>query len=319
MKIFIIAAALMHLTECIHIPKTTNHNPDLKNMEIEDYKFHIRTSGNKDKKPIVVIHGGPGGDFQYLLPLEKLADEFHILFYDQRMTGLSQRESEKKPGIEQDIEDLDRIIKTFSAHQKVILIGHSYGGMLAAGYTARHSESVASAVIIEPGILNRESAFEFIERFKSRTSIFSLFSIVPPLLKSIFVKTEDGHERYDYVMTKLLESGSGQPYQCEGISLPKTAFVRGGFNVFNSTIRPIMNSPELFTADLTVGLEKFKGKILLLSSECSFIGYDYQETFHRKYFPKNTQHILLNHTGHNFITTDAEQAIPVIRKFLKKG
>jgi proline iminopeptidase len=117
-------------------------------------------------------------------------------------------------------------------------------------------------------------------------------------------------------MTQMMGSSSGQPYQCKGIGLPPNSFQRAGFEVFNKTLRPMINNPDLFNSNIVSGLQKFPNKILLLSSSCSFIGFDYQETYHRKFFPKSTEHIILKNTGHNFLTTDPSIGIPVIRNFL---
>lgn len=41
-------------------------------------------------QPIIVIHGGPDFDHSYLLPdLDRLADSFRLIYYDQRGRGRS--------------------------------------------------------------------------------------------------------------------------------------------------------------------------------------------------------------------------------------
>jgi CubicO group peptidase (beta-lactamase class C family)/pimeloyl-ACP methyl ester carboxylesterase len=313
---FILFGVLISMANCTALPQTTSHNSELEYIEIDSYKFHVKVVGKKMNPPLIVIHGGPGGDFHYLKSLEALSDRYYILFYDQRMTGLSSRESQKSPNIEQDIDDLHSIIEKFAGKKKVNLIGHSYGAMVAAGYLSRYANNVTHAIIIEPGILTQETAKVFVEMLKEKTPFLNSLNIILPLLKSIFVKSIDGHEKFDYVMTQMMGSSSGQPYQCKGIGLPPNSFQRAGFEVFNKTLRPMINNPDLFNSNIVSGLQKFPNKILLLSSSCSFIGFDYQETYHRKFFPKNTEHIILKNTGHNFLTTDSSIGISVIRNFL---
>ena len=175
---------------------------------------------------------------------------------------------------------------------------------------------ISQVVIMEPGILTKETAKEFNKMLKEKMSIWVKMQIVVPLVKSLFVKTEDGDERMDYVVTEMMGSGKGQPYQCDGVSMPKNSFKRAGYSLMKKTVMPMMDDPELFDVDLVTGLKSYKGKLLLLSSSCSFIGYDYQEKFNRKYFPEQTRHIKLEKTGHNFITTNPEISVPIIRKFL---
>ena len=64
---------------------------------------------------MVVIHGGPDFDHSYLLPeFDRLADIFHLVFYDQR--GRSRPADQVRPAevtIRSEIEDLDTIRQHF--------------------------------------------------------------------------------------------------------------------------------------------------------------------------------------------------------------
>lgn len=314
----LITGALLMFFQCIHVERTTELNPDLDFIDIDGYRFHVRRAGNPDHPPLIVLHGGPGGDFHYLLSLDQLADQYSVLYYDQRMSGLSSRRSDREPGPEQDMMDLHALVERFAGDRKVVLIGHSYGAMIATGYVARHPERVSHAVIIEPGILTRESAGIFIRSLKESTGFLAKLRVLPALLKSVFVKSEDGHERMDFAVGEMMEGGGGRPYQCDGVRLPGDSFVRAGYALMKKTTIPLMSNPEGFDVDLVGGLKGFDGRLLLLSSECSFIGYDYQEANHRRFYPVQTLHLKLDNTGHNFLTTDPGRGIAVIREFLMR-
>jgi proline iminopeptidase len=66
-------------------------------------------------------------------------------------------------------------------------------------------------------------------------------------------------------------------------------------------------------------LNSYEGRVLLLSSECSFIGYDYQEKFHRRFFAAATEHVMVPQTGHNMITLKPEESVRLIRQFLRNS
>ena len=65
--------------------------------------------------PIIVIHGGPDFDHCYLLPeMDRLADAFRLIYYDQRGRGRSARGV--RPGdvsIRSEIEDLESVRRHF--------------------------------------------------------------------------------------------------------------------------------------------------------------------------------------------------------------
>jgi pimeloyl-ACP methyl ester carboxylesterase len=52
-------------------------------------KFHAETFGHPTGKMLVILHGGPGGDYRSLLNCKQFADHgYYVVFYDQRGSGL---------------------------------------------------------------------------------------------------------------------------------------------------------------------------------------------------------------------------------------
>lgn len=307
---------LAGLVGCTAVPATVQNDPTLPFAEIDGYKFHVRTFGDKTLPPLIVVHGGPGGDSKYLYPLSDLSKSNFVIFYDQRGTGLSPRVDKSTLTLESSVEDLHRMVAHFGHGQPVKLIGHSWGAMLVTSYLGIHPELVSHAVIVEPGILNATSATEFVRRLKASQSIFDAVPLLKFILQSPFVTSLDGHERFDYVMTRLMnQSKPGGPYQCAGQAMPPDAFERAGYDAFSNMLKPILEQPERFTHDLTLGISTYRGKLLMLSSECSFIGYTYQEEFHRALMPRQTVHLEAKAMGHNMLTLNPQWSIAVLSAF----
>ncbi|MCK9409810.1 MAG: alpha/beta hydrolase [Bacteroidetes bacterium] len=111
--------------------------------------FSIIGSG----EPVVILHGGPGLDHTYLLPqFIQLAKRYKLIFYDQRATG-------KSTGIvdsvsmspKQFVEDLEILRKALNI-EKVNLLGHSWGSLLAIHYASRYPQYVKSLILVSsPG------------------------------------------------------------------------------------------------------------------------------------------------------------------------
>ena len=101
--------------------------------------------------PMIVLHGGPDFDIAYLLPeLDRLSDKFHLIYYDQRGRGRST--DHVKPEdvtLESEMADLDQVREHFRL-DKVVLLGHSWGTVLALEYALRHPESVSRLVLMDP-------------------------------------------------------------------------------------------------------------------------------------------------------------------------
>ena len=84
-------------------------------------------------KPVVVLHGGPGGDMYPFLPhMLELAKDYEVTFYDQRGCGASKHTEFTKEliNLKQYVDDLEDIIGSLG-HEKVFIIAHSWGAKLA--------------------------------------------------------------------------------------------------------------------------------------------------------------------------------------------
>lgn len=113
-------------------------------------RLWYRCVGNGE--PILVVHGGPGMDSRYLLPgLERLGERGRAVFYDQRGSGRSQGALDiTLLTFDQFVEDIDAVRAAIGA-ERLTLLGHSYGGLLALEYARRHPERVDRLVLVDSG------------------------------------------------------------------------------------------------------------------------------------------------------------------------
>lgn len=307
---------LSSLLSCIQVPKTIEYDSRIPYTEINGYKFHTELVGDENLSPVIVVHGGPGGDFAYMKSLGALADNYRVIFYDQRGSGLSPRVTKEQLTLESNLDDLNAMVDHFSNGKKIRLIGHSWGAMLVVGYLSQYPDKISQAVIVEPGILHPGSAKVFVEKIKESQSISDLFALIGYITLYPFVEKLDGHEGYDYVMTKILNRGkAGPPYQCDDQGMSESAFIRGGYDAFDNMLKPLMDKPELFSYDLTDGVTQYQGGLVMISSECSVFGYEFQESYHLPKLPVQTIHIKAENRGHNMITLNPQWSIKTIGEF----
>jgi len=100
---------------------------------------------------IVVLHGGPDFDHTYLLPeLDRLSDSYRLIYYDQRGRGRSaQGVKPEDVTLASDIADLDEVRQHFKLNS-VILLGHSWGTVLALEYALRYPGRVSRLILMNP-------------------------------------------------------------------------------------------------------------------------------------------------------------------------
>src|SRR5437868_9626132 len=100
---------------------------------------------------IIVLHGGPDFDHSYLLPeLDRLSDSFHLIYYDQRGRGRSADHVQPEDvTLASDVADIDQVRQYFHL-DSVVLLGHSWGTVLALEYALRHPEHVSHLLLMNP-------------------------------------------------------------------------------------------------------------------------------------------------------------------------
>lgn len=114
----------------------------------------VKGKGLVTNNPIIFLHGGPGGMIkdkfiETLKPLSELGHDLY--FYDQIGSGHSERlEDIKEYSVSRHKEDLREIILK-TGFDKVILIGHSWGAMLAINYLQDYDESIEKIILAGPG------------------------------------------------------------------------------------------------------------------------------------------------------------------------
>jgi proline iminopeptidase len=110
--------------------------------------------GTPKPYPIIYLLGGPGGwvdetIIRMMTPLT--ADGYNVYLYDQVGSGWSGRLADIRDyTAERHKKDLEAIVKETGA-KKVILIGQSWGAILATLYAADNSGQVAKMIVTGPG------------------------------------------------------------------------------------------------------------------------------------------------------------------------
>jgi proline iminopeptidase len=98
--------------------------------------------------PLIVVHGGPGGDHTYFLPyLLPLARTHRLIFIDERGSGRSQRlQDASHYTVEAMVEDVEDVRQALNLG-KISLLGHSYGGVLAQAYALKYQQNLTHLIL----------------------------------------------------------------------------------------------------------------------------------------------------------------------------
>ena len=128
-------------------PRPDGPAPRESTIPVENAELYVREIGLG--RPIIILHGGPDFDHGYLLPeLDRLADSFRLIYYDQRGRGRSAGNVRPEDvTIQSEIEDLEGVREYFRL-ETVPVLGHSWGGLLAMEYALRHPERLSHLILL---------------------------------------------------------------------------------------------------------------------------------------------------------------------------
>jgi pimeloyl-ACP methyl ester carboxylesterase len=98
-----------------------------------------------DRLPVVTVNGGPGL-LNYLEPVAAMLGKLcQVYSYDQRGTGRSFWDGPHT--IARHVRDLRQLLDWWG-HERVVLVGHSYGTDLASFFLLNHPERVAGVIYL---------------------------------------------------------------------------------------------------------------------------------------------------------------------------
>jgi len=116
----------------------------------DSIRLFYRVAGH-GSDTIIAIHGGPGVDLESIYgDFAPLTEQHVVVFYDQRGAGRSTlpRDTALLSAATQ-ISDLDAVRRHFKI-DRVVLVAHSYGPLLAATYAIAHPDHVRGMIFFGP-------------------------------------------------------------------------------------------------------------------------------------------------------------------------
>lgn len=97
--------------------------------------------------PLLLLHGGPGAGHDYLEPLEGLARDREVVFFDQLGCGRSDQPDDRSLWrIERFVREIDTVRAALGL-ERIHLLGQSWGGWLGIEYLLSQPRGIVSATL----------------------------------------------------------------------------------------------------------------------------------------------------------------------------
>ncbi|HEX2485001.1 MAG TPA: alpha/beta fold hydrolase [Myxococcota bacterium] len=100
----------------------------------------------RERPTVLLLHGGPGFDHSTYKPLfTRLAEHAQVVYLDHRGQGRSDKSAPERWTLDQWADDVRGFCEALGIERPVVL-GNSFGGMVAMAYAIRHPEHPAKVV-----------------------------------------------------------------------------------------------------------------------------------------------------------------------------
>lgn len=255
--------------------------------------------------PVVVLHGGPGvpdldENRKVFAPLT--ARGLDVLLYAQVGTGASARLPDPRGySRERDAADLEALRQSLDL-PRLFLVGHSYGGTVAAQYAADHPDRVAGMVLLSPAPLDpddhspdrvttRLTIAQRLRVYRAVTTPRALLGYallqVDPRAARAYLPDPEADARNDIVVGR-----STPALHCRNVVAPQTA---------NGTGFYAMQFPQSATAqpstDLRARMTDLRTPTSIVKGSCDYLSWS-SATDYRNRLP-NSRLFYLPGAGHN--------------------
>jgi len=271
-------------------------------VETADVSLHVRMAGNPDSGCVLIaINGGPGLTSTYMLDLERQAgSDCAVVTYDQR--GLGESSQPADPGstasytLRKYAEDVEAIRQAVGA-ERLQVMGHSFGGIIAMQYAILYPERVASLIFFGGGPPTWSDIEISQQRFSERVAALMQAGVIAA-----------PSDWADKGIDPLLPAYFSDPT----FSFPEDA--QGGPPEFSQAVSDL-TVPSLVGMDLRAGLALVRKPVLLMFGRDDPFGLPMAEATRDALVNAQVQFVVIDRCGH-FWHECPDEFYPRVEEFL---
>ncbi|WP_437974048.1 alpha/beta fold hydrolase [Sorangium sp. So ce295] len=116
-------------------------------FDVEGAKLVPEGPAMRERPTVILLHGGPGGDHTEFVPFgSALAEVAQVVYLDHRGCGRSDRSGPERWNLETWADDVRAFCDALEIERPVVL-GSSFGGMVAQAYAARYPDHPGKLIL----------------------------------------------------------------------------------------------------------------------------------------------------------------------------
>ncbi len=154
--VVVLVSGVLVVTSTIHgisvARAWAEYPPPGEMIDVGGYNMHILAEGENNGNPTLVwVPGGHAAGFNLYNFHKVFRNETRSILFDRPATGWSDTGPFPRT-TSREVDELHRLMDAVGETDKFVLIGHSYGGLLAVSYAMRYPERIAGLILLDSGI-----------------------------------------------------------------------------------------------------------------------------------------------------------------------
>ena len=293
----------------------------VKIIPIENGKYKVWTKriGNNPKIKVLLLHGGPGCTHEYFESFESFFPKEGIEFYYYDQLGSAYSDQPKDTSLwnlPRFVEEVEQVRKALNLNEdNFYLLGHSWGGILAAQYALKYQEHL-KGLIISNMMMSATAYDHYAENVLAK-------QMDPKVLMEVRAIEANG----DFTNPRYMELLLSNFYVKHILRIPIEHWpdaVNRNFNKLNATIYTTMQGPSEFGIsgnlenwDITKELSTIEVPTLVIGST-----FDTMDPDHMKWVStqlKNGSFLLCPKGSHMSMWDDQEHYFPGLISWLNNS
>lgn len=290
---------------------------DGKYYTVNGAKIWTLSFGKGD--PIFFIAGGPGGAHYGLRRFDSLASTNTLVYFDGLGRGKS--DTAKKVtdySLERDIEDLEGLRKAMG-FEKINVLGHSYGGLVAQGYAIKYPKNVKHLVLantFHSFVMWQENDDN--SNHEIKTSYPEVWDTLMVLRNQGVISSDPIHQDiYGRVPYGFLYAYNPDNFASRGRKPYPNSFNSRLYYQMVGKDGDFIVGSDIGNFDFRKQLKDLKMPILVVGGRYDRVAVPSMMIKYKTYCPQ-AQYIMFEKSGHNPQVEEPVKYFALLREFLKK-